>query len=85
MNVALRKPVLPSVTLTSLTRREGSGSSSTIVPSPVSSAIVLPPEALDSLTLKVSLPSDRVSPTICTGITVVVAPAGMVAVPLVAV
>jgi len=48
VKVALRVPVLPSVTLTSLTRRDGTGSSSMIVPVAVSSPIVFPADALDS-------------------------------------
>ncbi len=83
MKVAFVAPASPSVTVTSLIESVGSGSSSVIVPRPLSSVIVAA-VAFDSSSVKVSSPSSSWSPLTTTVTDLVVSPAANVSVPLVA-
>ncbi len=77
-------PASPSVTLTLLIDTDGSVSLSTIVPVPTALPIVAP-EALASVTRKVSVFSTIRSPITGTTIGCVTVPAGKLSMPLVAV
>jgi hypothetical protein len=81
--VALLFPVLPSTIATSLIESEGGGSSSTIVPNPLASAIVAL-TGFERATVYVSSASSRTSPFTCTVSVCEVSPAGIVSVPLAA-
>ena len=78
-------PLLPSNTLNPFTKRDGFGSSSVIVPTPVPSTMAAFAE-LNRRTINDSeIPSCRVSPRTTTWTVPLVPPMGIVTVPLVAV
>jgi hypothetical protein len=83
VNIAWLLPLFPSRIATSLIESDGGGSSSTIVPTPVPSAIVAL-TGFDRVTVYVSSNSSRTSPLTCTITVADVSPAGIVAVPLAA-
>ena len=81
MKVRSLVPLFPSLIATLLTFTAGTVSLSTIVPTPVESAMVVPADGLERPTVKVSVASNTLSPTILTMMTPVKDPAGMVRVP----
>ena len=80
MKVAATVPLLPSLTVTSLTATAGSGSLSVIVPSPSPSPIVAF-DGFERLTKNVSFASSSRSPLTCTVTVFAVCPGVKVSVP----